>query len=74
MLISSVETHIQEAEAEMLSSEEKLDIWEQALLQEAQDETVSWLDDISCKSVSLNKLLVLFAHYLAQTCPNQPCV
>ena len=54
LLISSVETHIQEAEAEMLSSEQKLDVWEQALLQEVQDQTVSWQGDVSCKSVAYN--------------------
>ena len=52
MLISSVEAHIQEAELEMLSAEQKHEIWEQALLQELEYETVSWLGYTSLNFLS----------------------
>ena len=48
LLIRSVEAHVQEAEQEMLSMEQKLNIWEQALLQEL-DYTVSWPSDVTFK-------------------------
>ena len=54
MLISSVEAHIQEAdhELEMLSAEQKQEIWGQALLHELEYETVSWLGYTSLNFLS----------------------
>ena len=59
LLISSVEAHVQEAEEEMLSLEQKQDMWEQALLQELEYEMVSWVDDISFKLCPTSQITCL---------------
>ena len=49
LLIHNVEAHVQEAESDMLSAGQKLDAWEQALLQELDYKTVSQLSDVAFK-------------------------
>lgn len=41
LLIDSVEAHVQEAELGMLSAEQHQEIWEQAVIEEVEHETVS---------------------------------